>query len=396
MKHTLRIIALLGGLAAGLVLPGCGSKSTVIEPVDLPDFDRAVRVRADWSVRTRTENELQGTRLEPAVTAAAVYIAGQDGAVEARARDSGKRLWRRELDAAIGAGPSAAYGDVVVGTREGSVVALAADTGEERWRAAVSGEVLAPPAIGDDLVVVRVTDGSVVAFARADGALRWRHDGGAAVLALRAASRPLVLADAVLAGFSNGTIAALERESGKLVWEKRIAEPTGKSELDRLVDVAGDFLLEGDALLAATFQGRLVSLDLRSGQLTWQQPLSTFRPLASSGSEVFVVDADSRLLVFRVGDGVALWRSEALLGRRLSGAAVLDDWLLVGDYEGYLHVFRRDTGEIVGRRRIDDEGLAAQPVVAEGRAYVLGRGGKLAALSVEPRADQPVFEGFGQ
>ncbi|MFZ5724173.1 MAG: outer membrane protein assembly factor BamB [Pseudomonadota bacterium] len=368
-----------------LALAACSGKDDLIEPSPLPDIASSVKFDRDWSADAGRGSEAEGLALVPAVTGQAVYTADQYGHLAARDRRSGKRLWKRSTREPFAAGPAAGYNQIFVGTREGEVLAYSATDGTPLWRTPLGGEVLAVPALNGDAVAVKTADGRVTLLDRVSGSVRWTWDGGAPPLSLRASSSPLLLDDAVLAGLPSGMLVALERATGQLIWERRIAEPSGKSELDRLVDVAGDFVLRDDRIYVATYQGRLVALDLRSGQFLWQQPVSTFQPLAVSADAVFVTDADSRLIAVRAVDGVVLWRLESLLGRRVTGAALLGDWLLVGDLDGWLHVIRQADGVLVGRRKIDGDGMALPPVVDENRVFALGRGGRLAVFGVVDR-----------
>lgn len=368
-----------------LALVACSAKDDVLKPSPLPDFERTVDVKTLWRSSAGDGTPVAGARLAPAVTGTTVYVLDGEGLATALDRRTGKRLWRRDTGLAFSAGPVAAFNQLFAGTREGELVALSGEDGSLLWRVAVSGEVLAPPVVEGDLVIVKNAGGRLVAVERESGSVRWTWDSGAPTLALRASSRPVVVADAVLAGLPGGMIAAVAHADGKLLWERRVAEPEGTSELDRLVDVAGDFVLRGDRLYVAAWQGRLVSVDLRSGQLGWQQPFSTHRDLALADDTVYAIDADSRLVAWRGSDGVALWRVEAFLGRELAGVAVTGDYLVAGDLDGYLHVISREDGRIVGRKRLAGDAIQVTPVVDENVLFVQGRGGRIAAFQVVDR-----------
>jgi outer membrane protein assembly factor BamB len=76
--------------------------------------------------------------------------------------------------------------------------------------------------------------------------------------------------------------------------------------------------------------------------------------------------------------GRSLWKQADLRRRSLTGPTVIDDYVAVGDFEGYLHLLSRSDGSIVGRERVDSEGIQAAPVVVSGdRLLVLGAGGEL-------------------
>lgn len=368
-----------------LVLGACSTKDDLLKPSPLPDFDRSADIRTLWRGSAGDGKPVSGARLAPAVTGTLVYTLDGKGRVTALDRRNGKRLWRRDTGLPFSAGPVAAFNRLFAGTREGELVALSGDDGTLLWRVPVSGEVLAPPVVAGDLVIVKNGGGRLVAVERESGVVRWTWDSGAPALALRASSRPVVVADAVLAGLPGGMLVAVAREDGQLLWERRVAEPEGTSELDRLVDVAGDFVLQGDRLYVAAWQGRLVSVDLRNGQFGWQQAFSTHRDLALADDTVYAIDADSRLVAWRGSDGVALWRVEPFLGRQLTGVAVVGDYLVAGDYKGYLHVIDRRDGKVAARKRLSRGAIAVTPVVDENVVFVQGRSGKIAAFQVVPR-----------
>lgn len=370
-------------LLAAVLLSACGAREDVVEPSPLPHFEREARVAYSWRASAGDGAASTGLRLQPAVTAQAVYTADQDGLLQARSRSDGKRLWLQKTTLPFSAGPVAGYGQVIAGTREGELVAYAAEDGKLLWKVQLGGEVLAPPALDADAVIVKATDGHITMIERSSGRILWVHDGGVPVLTVRVASQPLLLADAVLAGLPSGVLVAIDRSKGQVIWERRIAEPDGKSELDRLVDIAGDFLIRDDRLYVATYQGKVVAMDLRSGQFLWQQPFSTLQRLTASADAIFGVDAEGKVVAWRLTDGIPLWKQELLAGRSLGGPALLGQHVLVGDADGYLHILRQADGVIVGRTRVDRSGIAEAPVVDDGQAFVLGRGGKLASFSIE-------------
>lgn len=381
MRMNRRLLVLLPLLA----LVACGGKEEMLKPSPLPDIYQAVKFNGDWSVDTGAGTSDPGLALVPAVTGDAVYTADEEGRLEARQRKNGKRLWKEATHLPFSAGPAVGYNQLFVGTRKGQLLAYSAGNGDLLWRAQLGGEVLAVPAVNGDAVVVKSADGHITLLDRLSGTVRWVYDGGGSTLALRASSRPLLLDDAVLVGLPSGELVALERGTGQVIWERRVADPTGKSELDRLVDIAGDFVLRDDRIYVGSYQGRLVALDLHSGQFTWQQPASTFQPLAASEDNIFLAETDGRVVAVRRADGVVMWRLESLRGREVTGGALLGDWLLVGDFEGWVHVIRHSDGLLVGRRHIDDDGLARPPVVDDGKVFALGRSGKLEVFSLKWR-----------
>ena len=149
--------------------------------------------------------------------------------------------------AAISALPSAFLGRgyVVVTTYSGAfftrsarcfgvAVALSMETGDTLWRTTLSGEALAIPASDGNVAVFQTQDGHVTALDVESGEQLWDYETPVPTLTLRGLAQPTLDNGKAYAGFANAKLAALDLENGIPLWEQRIAEPTGRSELDCL------------------------------------------------------------------------------------------------------------------------------------------------------------------
>lgn len=377
---------LLPLMLASLVLVGCSSNPNAIEPNDLPDFEASYKVKRLWSEGVGDGIEDSQLTLRPAVTTQQVIAGDVFGDIYAVSRDKGKRQWRKKTGDRIAGGFYAGYGMVLYGTREGMAVALDAETGDELWRTQLSGEALAIPVSDGSLTIFQTQDGHVVALDAATGEQRWDYETPVPTLTLRGLAQPTIANDRVYAGFANAKVAALDLASGGPVWEQRIAEATGRSELDRLIDVDSNLIVEGGGVFAVSFQGRISVMDQDSGRQYWDKDMSSALNISTSGSgNLFVADDVGVVRAVDQRGGAVLWKQDKLYGRRLTGTAYQDGLVAVGDYEGYIHWLNADDGSIVARKRHDGDGFAGTPVSYDGTLYVLGYDGKLSAYQLTPR-----------
>jgi len=368
-----------------MALAGCASNPNAIEPNPLPDFDKRFNVDRLWRSGAGDGVDESAMKLRPAVTAQRVFAADVHGRVYAFNRENGKRQWRSKTKDRISGGLYAGYGQVLYGTREGEAVALDAETGDELWRARVSSEVLAPPTSDGLLTIFQTIDGHVLALDAETGEQRWDYETTVPNLTLLGGTQPVIESGRVYAGFASGKVAAIELDTGAPLWERRVAEPTGRSELDRLVDVDSSLLVENGGVFTATFQGKLAVLDWDNGRPYWAKDISTHQEISSYLSTVFVADSEGLVRGAEQRSGTFLWQQDKLYGRRLTGTAVQDGLVVVGDYEGYLHWMDSETGELVARYRDNRSGFADTPVVYDDVLYALSADGKLAAYKVEAR-----------
>ncbi|HEX7044749.1 MAG TPA: outer membrane protein assembly factor BamB [Burkholderiales bacterium] len=371
-------------LASAAAAAGCGSAPVREPPAPLPEFAPSVRAAKIWSedLGGKTKDYVG---LVPRVRDGIVYAAGAGGRVGAFDAASGARLWQVELDLPIAGGVGLGDRLLAVGTRDGQVVALARDDGRTLWRSAVSSEVLAPPAIAPDIVVVQTVDGRVTGLAADDGARLWVYDRTEPALSLRGTNSPVIVEDIVFAGFGSGRLVALSLEQGAPLWEVPVAQPRGRNEIERLVDVDVPPLVLPDAIYAASYQGKLTAFNPRSGNIIWSRDVSTYSGIAADASNVYVTDEHGYVLAFDRRNGASVWRQEALRGRRLNAPAVHGDFVAVADYEGYVHWLARDDGRFIARARVDDAPVRAPAAVDGETLFVAAISGELAALRLMPR-----------
>jgi outer membrane protein assembly factor BamB len=81
-------------------------------------------------------------------------------------------------------------------------------------------------------------------------------------------------------------------------------------------------------------------------------------------------------------NGSALWSQPALARRNLTSAVVQGDYVVVGDFDGYLHWLKLDNGELAARVRAGHDPLRASPVVADGILVVENTDGKIEAYRI--------------
>ncbi len=381
MRYFLAIVCLA-------VLTGCGwftREDPATEPAELTDFTPALDIKRVWSRDAGKGGGELARKLVPAEDGGTVYVAGREGRVTAFDADSGDRLWRTDTGLRASAGPGVGGGVVVLGGLDGTLVTLDADNGEELWRAPVSSEVLSVPAISGSRVVVRCIDGRVFAFERDSGRREWISDHNVPLLTLRGTSDPVIRAGQVILGLDDGKLVALNLSDGSPTWEADIAAREGRTELERLADVDGRTTVVATDVYAVSYGGNLAAVALDSGQQIWSREMSSWQGLTARRTQLFLTDASSNVWSLDRRNGSSLWKQDVLLNRRLTTPAVMGGNVLVGDFDGYLHVLDGETGNLLARTRVGGGPIDVAPNVSGDRVFMLTRDGDLAAYRIEPR-----------
>lgn len=352
-------------------------KDNTLKPTPLTDIKPKMTLAEKWSVYTgsagRTNDEL---KMSPVVEGDVIYTASVDGVVQATDKVKGTVAWSKRLPYHLISGPSLGRGYIAVTTTSSMLVVLNQSNGDLVWKASLSGDSLAKPIIAGQQVFVKTIDGNLYAFDLKKGEKLWVVDHGAPHLILKASSSPVLFDKLVLVGFSDGKLDAVEKQTGRLVWQRNIAYASGGSDVERLVDIDADPIVRGDQVYLASYQGYIGALSLQNGEFIWQKPASIYKNMAILGDTIYYVDSDSTVWARNRSNGHVKWKQEALKARGLTEPVVMGHHLLLADKSGYLHGLDVSTGEIVSRAFVNAPVYTA-PVVAGSSVYVLSTNGKL-------------------
>jgi len=379
-------------IAATVTLFGCSTiggwfssdDENPTAPAELTDIDETVDIDKLWSVGVGDGQGDGFYRLRPAMSGQTLYAASADGEVIALDRSSGDDLWDTELDTSLSGGVGVSGAGLLLGTSEGVVLKLDASDGARLWGTQLHGEILSAPQSNGRVVVVQTYDGKLQGLDFDTGDILWTYDSNVPVLTIRGTSTPIIDEDRVYAGFANGRVLAFDINNGAVLWEVRVAIPQGRSEIERIVDIDGSMELAAGRLYAASYQGNVVAIDVRSGQKLWQQKASSFSGVSQGFGNVYVADENGTVTAYqRDGQGVR-WTQPALAYRKLSRPTPVAGYVAVGDFEGYVHLLSQADGTFAGRVKVDGDGVRADMLSDGNVLYVYGNSGDLVAYEITP------------
>ncbi len=381
-----RAVLAVAALSLALALGGCnwmkglGKKDNVEPPTALTEFVPSVSVQRIWSSSIGNGAGSSGARMSPTVVGDRLYAASVDGQLSALDATTGRTLWsNRDKKQAWSGGP-AVHGDLlVVGTLDGAVHAFSASDGSERWHVKVSSEVIAAPAITDSVIAVRIQDGRLLGLNPADGARMWIYEQAVPILSLRGNSSPIAGGGFIFGGYDSGRVTAVRDVDGAPAWVQTLSTGEGRTEVERLADVDGTLVLDGNELFAVGYRGQLAALSADSGRSLWTRDLSSYAGVAVGGNAVVSSDAEGNVWAFDRNTGANLWKQDALLHRWLSAPAIQGDYVVVGDLDGYVHWLSLSDGKLAARERLGSKAIEGAPLVVGDTLFVEDVGGRIAA-----------------
>ena len=357
--------------AAMLALAACDSKDKKVDkPAELIDIKSpTVRIQKVWGASVGGGGKKLRLGLGLAAADGRLFAAGRDGDVAAFDLKTGKQLWRAKTKLALAGGTGVGGELVVVGSPTARWSRCPPTNGTQRWRADVKGEVLSSPAVAENEVIVRTVDGKLRALAVADGKEMWSAEQQIPRLTLRGTAAPVIARDMALSGFDNGRVLAVSLADGATVWDSPVSPSHGRTELERLNDIDAAVKVVGDEVFVAGFQGRAAMLALDSGQIWWTRDVSSYRGVDVDDDQMYVATSHGEVVAIKRRSGAEVWRNESLRHRGLSAPAVVGDYVVVADLEGYVHLFDRATGTLAGRAKTG--GRSRDQRAAGGRRHPL-------------------------
>lgn len=362
----------------------------VYPPTPLKTFIAEVNAKIKWSVDAGGGlGSPESYKLIPALGQESLFVADYRGNLYAFSKESGKKQWEQSIKTTWTAGVAIDQEQqhLIVGSSEGEVMAFDPKSGTLLWKQQVANEVLAPPKTIEDFVIVQSADDKIEALSLADGTRRWIYDRAIPALTLRGTASPAVTKKGVIAGAANGKVVALDLVRGNPAWESEVAHPEGISELARLIDIDADPVITADGTVyTVAFQGQTSALRYSDGEPLWSQKrVSSSVGMTVDQDYVYITDNDGRVWCLDRFVGAILWQQEDLKGRKPSPPISMAGYVVVGDYEGYLHFMDRSDGRYVGRLKASSQAIVNTPIHRGGEdtLYLYSQGGTLTAIEIK-------------
>ncbi|MDJ0832349.1 MAG: outer membrane protein assembly factor BamB [Gammaproteobacteria bacterium] len=379
VTHSLLLIAVCGLLAA------CATPDNAEPPAPLTEISEPASVRELWSIDTGEGIVNNFYNMQPLVLDDVIYTIDTRGLIYAIDADSGKAQWSYKSGLAAITGLSGNSDGLLASSRDGELVMLefSGESLQPRWRIQLPSEIRSKAIIDGNQVFVRTIDGKLNAINADSGVLAWSVSRRVPALSLTGNSYPVISRDLVISGFDDGKLVAFERDNGSTVWETQVTTASGRTEIERLIDLDGQFLLRDGVVYVSSYQGNLAAISAANGQVIWSREFSSFQAIEADREALYLTDVSSHLWSIDRRTGSAFWKQDVLNARNITAPRLLGNRLVVADLEGYVHWFDKQDGRLLARSAPHEQRYLAQPVSVDDRVMVLDSNNQLTALTIE-------------
>jgi outer membrane protein assembly factor BamB len=271
-----------------------------------------------WTAQINGGSNRERLAAAPVVAGGKLFVIDVDGVVHAFDAASGATLWstaiasddKRTRGARFGGGVSFDSGSVYATDGLGDVAALNADTGAQVWKAKPGAPLRGAPTVAGGNVYVLSQDNQLYALQQTDGKKTWAQAGSAQSQGVFGVAAPAVSQGTVVAGFSSGELNAYRYENGHGLWQDALSRSSISTSVSSLADIDADPVIDRGTVFALGQGGRMVALEIVSGQRLWEQNFAGISTPAVAGEWVFIVTDDSRLVCLARSTGKVRWISQ--------------------------------------------------------------------------------------
>ena len=269
----------------------------------------------------------------------------------------------------------------------GDVEALSAADGKRIWKVRPGGPLRGAPGVGNGNVYVTSQDNQLIALNATDGTVAWTESAAVELAGVFGSAAPAIAQGTVVAGFSSGELNAYRYENGRAVWGDVLSKTSISTSVSSLSDIDASPVIDRGRVFAVGQGGRMVSMDLVTGQRIWEINVAGISTPWVAGEWVFVIDDEARLLCIARSTGKIRWVSELQRFKKKKkkkglitwvGPVLAGDRLIAASSEGELVNIALADGAIQTRVK-SGKGISLSPIVANNTLYILDDGGKITA-----------------
>ncbi|MEM1347465.1 MAG: PQQ-binding-like beta-propeller repeat protein [Myxococcota bacterium] len=279
----------------------------------------------------------------------------------------------------VHASPTVSDGRVYVPTLAGAVFALDYASGEVLWRFTASDAVESSLTEADGRLLFMDSREVLYALDSSSGKVLWRYQRRTPeFFTIKGASAPVVDGDVAYCGFADGTLVAIQLDVGEPIWTADLG-----NEQPEFTDVDMPVIVRGEYLYAGSYAGGIYAIKRMDGQIAWRFELDSIARMVIDGEVMLLASAQGRVVA------VDLTRKKQLWSFRFSTENPVElslraPYVFVSTSAGPLTVLDRATGAPLARW-MPSHGFNTPLVVSGNRAFALSNGGYLYAMELSRR-----------
>ena len=330
----------------------------------------------------------------PVVANGRVYTIDTLGTVRAFDARNGAAVWTSQTpdvkgnEASLyGGGIAYDNGHIYATNGLGFVSELDERTGGIVWQVRPGGPLRGAPSVGNGAVYVMSQDNQIYSLKESDGTTNWSQPASLEIAGIFGSASPAVGQGTVVAGFSSGELNAYRYENGRQVWADQLQRTSIQTTVSSLTDIDADPVIDSGQVFAVGQGGRMVGLDLITGQRLWELNIAGIDTPWLAGDWLFVITDDAKVLCIYRQNGHIRWIAQLPQFEKpksksgvieYSGPVLAGGRLLITGSNGALIQINPANGSFLTQMALGTP-VSLGPVVANSTLYIYDDQGKLHA-----------------
>ncbi|OYY72633.1 PQQ-like beta-propeller repeat protein [Sphingomonas sp. 28-63-12] len=347
-----------------------------------------------WSANINGGSNRERLGAAPVVADNKLFVVDVNAVVHAFTADTGKLLWaapltegKKNRSARFGGGVSYDEGKLFGSDGVGDVVAMDAANGKVLWRVRPSGPLRGAPTVANGAVYVVTQNNELFALSQTDGVVQWTGSGSLESQGVFGVAAPAAARGTIVAGFSSGELNAYRYENGRVLWQEILSRTSASTSVSSLADIDAEPVIDQNRVYAVGQGGRMVALELTTGQRLWEQNLAGISTPWIAGEWLFVVTDDAKLYCLSRANGKIRWISDLGAFKNVkkrknpiiwTGPVLAGGRLILLNSEGQILSVSPTTGE-KGAVIKGSGAFSLPPLVAGNMLYALDSKGRISA-----------------
>ena len=348
-----------------------------------------------WTAKIAGATKEARLAAAPVIADGKLYVMGTTAEITAFDAASGARLWSVQFGdggknkASLFGGGVSVEGAFLYATNGlGDVGALNVANGSVVWKKRPGGPLRGAPTVANGNVFAMSQDNQLFALKATDGNVEWSEAAAVQLAGVFGVAAPAVAQGTVVAGFSSGDLNAYRYENGRTVWQDALSRTSINTSVGTLSDIDAAPVIDQGRVFAVGQGGRMVSLELVTGQRLWEMNVAGISTPWVSGEWLFVVTDEAKLLCIARATGKVRWSTPLQRYRKekskngpvsWSGPVLAGDRLILASSEGEMVSVGATDGKVQSTTKIGAP-VFLSPVVANSTLYILDNSGKLTAF----------------
>jgi outer membrane protein assembly factor BamB len=347
-----------------------------------------------WQASINGGSNRERMAAAPVVAENKLFVTDVTATIHAFAADTGAALWSAGITegklnkaARFGGGVSYDDGKLYATDGVGDVVAMSAADGKILWRAKPGAPLRGSPTVANGAVYVLTQDNQVFSLNQTDGKVQWVQSGTLETQGVFGVAAPAVSQGTVVAGFSSGELSAYRYENGRILWQDALSRTSITTSVSSLSDIDAAPVIDGGRVYAVGQGGRMVALELSTGQRLWEQNFAGISTPWIAGEWLFVVTDDARLVCLSRSNGKARWiaqlprfQNEKKRSNAITwfGPILAGNRLVLTNSRGEINFVSPTDGKVSSTIETKTP-FSLPPIVANSTLYTLDEKGKVTA-----------------